>query len=343
MHKYRDSNKDIQSSRKIAWVTKQASNESPMGKSMQMRMASPRPTGKIPGMGGIAKNPFNSIQKIKIPNPPSVPKIKVASQRWEAKNNFFPGTFEGRQAHLLKQDDIDNMTDEEYKIYRSQMNKVHRSNAVSGAAVATLGAPLGPGMLLAGGGIAASSPLLYKTKRRKKDREKKASQRLNERGEPYMKELDDPTFGRTKPRNLEEMYGVDPEFKSRKEQNARKRKVVKSELHDARLYSNLAGMLTSRKSRVARHKRLKKYKHDSKLEAMREGFFPSGEKTAGYSHDYYMKNRQKIKLRNKQYRMRNAAKLKLARKKYRRELKAGARRKAKRIRSGTQYISYGGF
>ena len=343
MHKYRDARREVESSRKIAWVTKQASNESPMGKSMQMRIATPRPTGKLPGMGSIAKNPFNAIQKVKVPCPPSVPKIKVASGRWEGKNNFFPGTFDRKAAQALSQKDVDSMTDEEYKIYRSQMNKVHRSNAISGAAVATLGAPLGPGMILAGGGIAASSPLLYKTKRRKQDREKKASQRLNERGEPYMKELDDPTFGRTKPRNLEEMYGTDPEFKSKKEKLSRRKKVIRSELHDARLYSNLAGILSSRKDRVARHKRLKKYKHDTKLEAMSEGFFPTGEKTAGYSHDYYMRNRQKIKQRNREYRMRNAAKLRIARQRYAREIKSGARRKAKRIRSGTQYITYGGF
>lgn len=247
MHKYRDARREVESSRKIAWVTKQASNESPMGKSMQMRVATPRPTGKIPGMGSIAKNPFNAIQKVKVPCPPSVPKIKVASQR------------------------------------------------------------------------------------------------LNDRGEPYMEELDDPTFGTKAPKNFEEMFGVDPQFKSRKEQNARKRKVIRSELHDARLYSNLAGMLTSREARVARHKRLKKYKHDTKLEAMREGLFPTGEKTAGYSHDYYMRNRQKIKQRNREYRMRNAAKLRIARQRYAREIKSGARRKAKRIRSGTQYITYGGF
>jgi len=142
MHKYRDARREIESSRKIAWVTKQASNDSPMGKSMQMRIATPRPTGKIPGMGSIAKNPFNAIQKVKVPCPPSV---------------------------------------------------------------------------------------------------------------------------------------------------------------------------------------------------------PTGEKTAGYSHDYYMRNRQKIKQRNREYRMRNAAKLRLARQRYNREIKSGARRKAKRIRSGTQYITYGGF
>lgn len=143
--KYRDPHTDLDSGRKIAWVTKQAGVFSPltssMGNAAHMRLATPRPTGKIPGMGGQAKNPFNSMQKVKAPKEPSMPSMK----------------------------------------------------------------------------------------------------------------------------------------------------------------------------------------------------------TAGYSHDYYMKNRQKIKLRNKRYRMANRAKLKMARKRYQRELKAGSRRKATRIRSGTQYLSYGGF
>lgn len=242
--RYRDPHTDLDSGRKISWVTKQAGVFSPltssMGNAAHMRLATPRPTGKIPGMGGQAKNPFNAMQKVKAPKEPSIP--KMASSK---------------------------------------------------------------------GG--------------------------------YIKEIDDPSFGMRKPKNMEEMYGVEPEFKSRKERNEHKKKVVRSELHDARLYSNIAGALSSRKARVARHKRLKKYKHDSKLDAMREGFFPTGEKTAGYSHAYYMANRQKIKLRNKRYRMANRAKIKMARKRYQRELKAGSRRKATRIRSGTQYLSYGGF
>jgi len=245
--KFRDPERDINDSRKIAWVTKQASMEMPK---THMRIATPRPTGKLPGMGGIAKNPFNNLQKIKVPKIPGIKPVKVASQP-----------------------------------------------------------------------------------------------KLNERGEPYIKELDDPTFGRKAPKSLDEMFGTDPEFKSKKEKLDRRKEIIDREKHDARLYSNIAGMLTfkSRKERIARHKRLKKYQHDTKLDAMKEGLFPTGDKTAGYSHDYYMKNRQRIKQRNKMYRMKNRAKLKLARKRYQRELKAGARRKAKRIRSGTQYISYGGF
>lgn len=148
--KFRDPKRDINDSEKIAWIIKQSSSEMPK---THMRLATPRPTGKLPGMGGIAKNPFNSLQKIKVPNPPTIKSVKVAS-----------GTVLTR---ILK--------------------------------------------------------------------------------------------------------------------------------------------------------------------------------TAGYSHDYYMKNRQKIKQRNKQYRMANSAQLRMARQRYQREISSGARRKAKRIRSGASYITYGGF
>jgi len=150
-HKYRDPQDNIDAHRKVSWVAKQASNENPAGLGMQMRLATPRPTGKMPGMGGIAKNPFNNtgLKKVTAPKPPPIPKI----------------------------------AEEEEEVY----------------------------------------------------------------------------------------------------------------------------------------------------------------KEAGYSHEYYMRNRQRIKQRNREYRLRNAAKIRLQRKRYRRELKSGARRKARRIRSGSQYITYGGF
>lgn len=239
-----------------------------------MRLATPRPTGKLPGMGNIAKNPFNKMQKIKVPKPPKVKPIKTASAAL-ALGGAAAGGLAG------------------YHTTKSKKNR--KRNALIGAGMGLIaGGALGSGGGGGGGFSAASS-----TK----------------------------THGNNLLRSA-----VEGLFDTLTDQ------IIKVKNLSPKMAAKIKG---SKKATVDDIMSRKPKSVDEAKNILMSMIKPA--KTAGYSHEYYMANRQKIKQKNKQYRMANSAKLRMARQRYQRELSSGARRKAKRIRSGTQYITYGGF